>query len=90
MSIHEKDGFSNPEELVYLQLDLSKGPAAEVIDGLSHTGDQYTEAIDCLTKKYHRPRGSSWILHKNPDRMKDSGEKEIRRLHNAMIQTLRG
>ena len=32
------------------------GLASQVIEGLSHTGDQYLEAISCLKARFDQPR----------------------------------
>lgn len=45
--IHSRKGLSNAEKLVYLQ------QARSAIEGLSQTGDQYGEAIDCLKSSYN-------------------------------------
>ena len=34
---------------VYLQHALKDGSAKPIIEGLSQSGEQYTEAVDCLT-----------------------------------------
>ena len=49
MSIHNRPNSSNAEKLVYLQHALKDGSAKPIIEGLSQSGEQYTEAVDCLT-----------------------------------------
>ena len=46
----------NLKKLVYLEHAEENGSAKNAIKGLSHTGDQYMEAIDCLNGRYSRPR----------------------------------
>ena len=55
ISVHEQPSLSNSEKLVYLQQSLKKGSANHVIDSLSHTGDNYPEAIVSLRSHYDRP-----------------------------------
>ena len=62
------------------------------MEGLSSSGEQYKEAIDCLRKRYDRPR----LLHQAHVRaileapaLKDGNGKELRRLHDTANQHLR-
>ena len=45
---------TNSEKLVYLEHAEENGSVKNA--GLSHTGDQYMEAINCLNGRYSRPR----------------------------------
>ena len=45
---------------MYLQQSLKGGTAKGAIEGLSHSGEYYTEAIECLQSRYNRPR----LIHK--------------------------
>ena len=59
VSVDSRADISNTEKLVYLRHALKDGSAKNVIEGLSHSGDQYKEAIDSLKARYDRPR----IIH---------------------------
>lgn len=52
--IHNCSNLSDSEKLVYLQQSLKDGSAT--IEGLSCSGEYYTEAIECLKTRYDRPR----------------------------------
>ena len=63
-----------------------------MIEGLSGSGDDYKEAVECLTKRYNRPRlihqaHVHAILDTHP--LKDGNGKELRRLHDTLSQHLR-
>ena len=45
IAIHSRSDLSTTEKLVYLRQSLKDGSAKTVIEGLSHSGDQYEEAI---------------------------------------------
>ena len=62
------------------------------MEGLSNSGDDYKEAIDCLRKRYDRPR----LIHQAHVRaileapaLKEGNGKELRRLHDIINQHLR-
>ncbi len=44
--------ISNAEKLVHLRQSLKDGSAKTVIEGLSQSGEQYEEAVDCLRARY--------------------------------------
>ena len=84
VAIHNHTHLSNAEKLAYLRHSLKDGTAKNVIAGLSHFGDHYSEAIECLTTRYDRPR----LIHQAHVRkiseishLKDGSEKELRYLH---------
>ena len=56
MSVHDRSNLSSSEKLVYLQQALKGVPAKSTIEGLSRSGDNYEEAIQCLKARYDRPR----------------------------------
>ncbi len=56
VSVHSHDSISDPEKLVYLQHALKDGSAKHAIEGLSRSGDNYNEAVECLQQRYDRPR----------------------------------
>ena len=91
ISIHERTNLSNAEKLVYLQQFLHGGSARGTIEGLSRSGDNYSEAIECLQACYNRPI----LIHKAHDRMiletpslKEGNGKELRRLHDRVHKQL--
>ena len=92
ISVHEQPSLSDTEKFVYLQQSLKRGSASHVIDGLSHTGDNYPEAIASLRSRYDRPR----LIHQahvkviiELSRVKDGTGKELRRFHDEVQQHLR-
>ena len=54
--MHSKRTLSNAEKTVYLQQAIKDGSARNAIEGLSHSGDNYEEAVECLKSRYDRPR----------------------------------
>ena len=92
VSVHNRPSLSNAEKLVYLQQSLKNGSAKNVIEGLSRSGDNYEEAIQCLKTRYDRPRlihqgHVKTILEATP--LKDGTGKELRKLHDTVQQHLR-
>lgn len=92
VSVHDHSVLSNAEKLVYLQQAIKDGSAKSVVEGLSRSGEQYQEAIDCLKSRYNRPR----VTHRAHVRMivdapplKEGSGKELRRLHDTLQQHLR-
>ena len=92
ISIHEKCKLTNAEKLTYLRHALKDGSAKQLVEGLSASGDQYEEAIDCLRKRFDRPR----LLHQTHVRaileapsLREGKGKELRRLHDTVNQHLR-
>ena len=92
ISVHDRPHLSDSEKLVYLQQAVKNGSAKPVIEGLSRSGENYNEAIDCLEARFNRPR----LLHSAHVRkiveapsLKDGSGKELRRLHDTLQQHLR-
>ena len=92
VSVHSKPHLSNPEKLAYLRQAVKDGPARYVIEGLSGSGDDYRGAIETLRERYDRPR----LLHQahvraiaEAPKLKDGNGRELRRLHDNLIQHLR-
>lgn len=56
IAIDGRSDLSTTEKLVYLRNSLKDGSAKTMIEGLSHSGDQYGEAITSLKSRYNRPR----------------------------------
>ena len=92
VSVHQRTTLSDAEKLVYLRHSLKDGSAKNVIEGLSRSGDCYLEAVECLKGHYNRPR----LIHQAHVRvileapsLKTSGGKELRCLHDVILQHLR-
>ena len=92
VSVHGQSNLSDSEKLVYLQHALKEGSAKVVIEGLSQSGDNYKEAVECLQARYDRPR----LIHQTHVKMiidapplKDGTGKELRKLHDVVQQHLR-
>ena len=92
VSVHSKPHLSDPEKLAYLRQAVKSGPARYVIEGLSGSGDDYRGAIQTLRERYDRPR----LLHQahvraiaEAPQLKDGNGRELRRLHDNLIQHLR-
>ena len=78
--------------MVYLQQAIRNGSARIAIEGLSHSGEQYDEAVCCLKGRYSRPR----LIHRadvrtimNTPPLKDGSGRELRRLHDVLQQHVR-
>ncbi len=91
IAVHDRATLSKTEKLTYLRHALKEGSAKHVIEGLSGSSDQYDEAIDCLRKRFNRPR----ILHQAHVRaivdvppIKEGSGRELRRLHDIVNQHL--
>ena len=92
VSVHDQTKLSGAEKLAYLRHALKGGSARFTIEGLSSSGDNYAEAVDCLLKRYDRPR----LLHQAHVRaileappLKDGSGRELRKLHDIVNQHLR-
>ena len=77
---------------MYLRHSFKDGSAKAVIEGLSHSGDQYEEAIASLRSRYARPR----LIHQAHVRkiyeaasLREGSGKELRYLHDTVQQHLR-
>ncbi len=89
IAIHGRSDISDTEKLVYLRHSLKDCTAKSVIEGLSHSGDQYAEAIASLKSRYNRPR----LIHQAHVRkiyevanLKEGSGKELRQLHDTVQQ----
>jgi hypothetical protein len=92
ISVHNRTTLSNSEKLVYLQQALKGGSARNAVEGLSRSGENYEEAIKCLTDRYDRPRlihqaHVKAILEAAP--LREGTGKEVRKLHDSLQQHLR-
>ncbi len=88
IAVHEHTSLSDTGKLVYLRHALKDGTAKRVIEGLSRSGDQYTEAVTCLRSRYDRPR----LIHQThvkkiveiaPPPPRDGSGRELRHLHDT-------
>ena len=50
MSVHSKDRLSVAEKLAYLRHAVRDGPTKYVIEGLTESGNNYAEAVECLKR----------------------------------------
>ena len=92
VAVHNKTNLSNAEKTVYLQQVIKDGSAKNAIEGLSHSGDNYNEAIESLRSWYDRPcliqRTHVQLIVDAPPLKEESG-KELRRLHDTIQQHVR-
>lgn len=92
ISVHNRTDLADAEKLVYLQQAIKDGSAKQAIEGLSHSGEHYPEAVSSLRARYDHPR----IIHQthvkkilNTPPVKDGSGKELRKLHDTLQQHLR-
>ena len=91
VAVYNHTDLSDAEKLVYLHHAVKDGSAKHVIEGLSRTGVDYTEAVECLENCYNRPRlihqtHVKRILYLPP--LKQGSGKELRHLHDTVQQHL--
>ena len=55
ISVHDRSNLSPSEKLTYLRHAVKDGSVKHVVKGLSGSGYQYKEAVDCWCKQYDRP-----------------------------------
>ena len=92
VAVDTRTDMSDAEKLVYLRHSVKDGSARHVIEGLTHTGDNYAEAVECLKTRYDRPR----LIHQTHVRrivgipaLKHGSGKELRHLHDTTQQHVR-
>ena len=92
VSVHDRTNLADSEKLAYLRNALKNGSAKTAIEGLSRSGEHYTEAIDCLKSRYEKPR----LIHQahvhkilEIPSLKEGNGRELRRLHDCAQQHLR-
>ena len=92
VSVHSCDNLSDSEKLVYLQQALKGGSAKQVIEGLSHSGEYYAEAVESLQSRFNRPR----LIHQThvcmileTPSLKEGSGRELRHLYDNVQQHLR-
>ena len=91
-AVHSRKDLVDSEKLAYLRNAVKDGSAKHVVEGLSRTGAHYKEAVDTLRKRFDRPR----LIHQAHVRvilctpaLKTGSGKELRRLHDTLVQHLR-
>ena len=92
VAVHSRTSLSDAEKTVYLQSAIKDGAARNAIEGLSHSGDNYKEAIECLKSRYDKPRliqrtHVQFIVDAPP--MKEGSGRELRALHDTVQQHAR-
>ncbi len=92
VSAHDSTNLSDAEKIMYLQHALKDGSARNAIEGLSDSGDNYSEAVECLKSRFDRPH----IIHRTHVQMivdtpplKEGNGKELRQLHDTIQQHVR-
>ena len=92
VAVHSKTTLSDAEKTVYLQNAIKDGSARNTIEALSHSGDNYEEAVECLKSRYDRPRliqRTHVQLIVDAPCMKEGSGKELRALHDTVQQHVR-
>ncbi len=92
VSIHHRTNLYNAEKLVYLQHSLKEGSAKPIIEGLSQSGEQYDEAVECLSARFDRPRQIHQTHVKmilDSPQIRDGSGRELQRLHDITQQHVR-
>ena len=81
LQVHDRSNLSNAEKIVYLQHAIKDRSAKNAIEGLSHSGDNYDKAVECLKSRFDRPR----LIHRTHVQMivdalplKEGTGKELR------------
>ena len=92
VSVHDRTIIPKEEKLMYLQNAIKDKTARNLIAGLTKSSDHYDEAVKVLQERYNRPRQ----IHQTHVRriveappLKDGSGKEIRALHDLVVQHLR-
>ena len=92
ISVHDRSNLTDAERMVYLHHALKDGPAKAIVEGRAQSGDQYSEAIECLTYRFDRPR----LIHQSHVKMivdapqvRDGNGRELRKLHDTIQQHIR-
>ena len=84
---------------VYLWEALKEGPAKQAIQGLSHSAGNYAEAVECLRKRFDKPRIIHWSYVKalvEAPTINIESSKELHYLndvvsrHDSLLRTING
>ena len=99
VAIHSNERLHDAHKFIYLREAVKDGPAKQVIQGISHSAGSYEEAVECLRKRYDRPR----IIHKShikalveTPNVKTGSGRELRQLrdvvscHACSLRTIKG
>ena len=89
VSIHKWEKLSDAKKLAYLKDTVKDGPAECVTQGLAQTVDTYDEAIECLLNRYdwlHLIHQAHICAILDVPSLKEDNGKEIRHLHDALLQ----
>ena len=92
VTVHSKTHISDAEKFAYLRQAIKDGPARHVIEGLAHSASNYLNAVECLHKRYDKPRQTHKAHVKailDVASVRDGHGKELRRLHDVLSQHLR-
>ena len=91
-AIHNNEKLNDAQKFVYLREALKMGPAKQTIQGLSHSAGNYSEAIECLRKRFDKPR----IIHRSHVKalveapiIKTGSGKELRYFHDVISRHVR-
>ena len=92
VSVHDRATIPKEEKLMYLQNAIKDKTAKSLIAGLMKSSEHFDEAIKCLQEGYNCPhqihqKHICRIVEAPP--LKDGTGKEIRALHNLVVQHLR-
>ena len=90
--MHDRLNIPKEEKLMYLQNTIKDKTAKNLIAGLTKSSDHYDEAVKVLKERYDRPlqihqMHVRCIVEAPP--LKDGSGKEIRALHDLVVQHLR-
>ena len=55
LAVHDRARLTDAEKLAYLRNAVKDGTARSVIEGLTKSSEEYSEAIGCLKARYDRP-----------------------------------
>ena len=91
MSVHDHPNHSDPEKQVYLQQSPKNRSAKNALEGFSHSGEYYTEAVECVKYRYDCSR----LIHQTHVHMcleatplKEGSSKELCGLPDMVQQHL--
>ena len=89
LTIQSNKKLHDVQKLAYLRDAVEGGSSKHVIEGLSHSADSYTQAVECLQQRYDKPR----FIHQSHVKaiveaptVKSGNAKELRLLHDTVNQ----
>ena len=92
VSFHRKDRLSIVKKLAYVRHAVKDDLAKNVTEGLSGSGNNYAEAVECLRRRYDCPRLLNeihMVAIVEAQTLKNGTGKELRHLHDCLVQHLR-